>query len=335
MTDNDRRKVKTAITSLLLFCLVVIFPVVLSSCDNEVNESAPTLMPTITQTPCATDIPRTSYPEARSPIFLNVLVEGTESYSDYLGPTFDIVQNVLEARVEPGDKIMVSFMEYLDRANATVFSSDVQSVEAPQYSYSPLNIQSRPTNIPIPTGENTFSTFSKTPEAAATATQYSILLDQDINKGYCAQYEEETQNKEQFDDWSKERQVVIDAFMTDYVTTIEDLELRNLPTTTKTVQTLANSSEIFDLFCDTAEYKDCYLIIFSNLTAVVGNDPAVDRVDLRGVNVLVVLPRCAFLLDCSHTVDKWDAYLSNAGASSVVFIPTGDEAGFLISQIER
>lgn len=307
----------------------------LSSCDGEATVTPTLVEATSTATPCPTNIARKTYVTHYSPVFIYILVEGTKNYKDFVGPALGIVNDMLKARVEPKDKVIVSFMEYLEREQGRIFKGDVEAVAIPQYVYSPLVEPTLPTSIPLPTPEGSLQKFIQTTAVKATETAYSALETQVANNHYCIQVQEEQQNTDYFEDWQKRRQAAIDQFLKNYSNSVAEVKLNNLPETTNPIRALAQASPIFDLYCDSKAYNDCYVIIFSDMTSITTDSPAVDGVNLDGIKVLTVLQRCIYLSDCADTVDRWTQYLRAAGAVSVTFVPKGDEVEFLTNYITR
>jgi hypothetical protein len=334
MTNGNRRLFTKSARMPFLLCGMILSLLMLSSCGGETTIPAPTATGTITPTPCPTNISRPAYPAEPPPILIYVLVEGTERYAPLLTPTFDILADVLEAKVEPGDKLIVSFMEY-ERDVATILHSNVEAVDFPSYAYSPLSIPTVPTYTPVPTNEGSLGSFAKTPTVVAAQTQYSEVMTKVANEQYCSQVEEEAQNKSYFEEWSKNRTESIEQFMANYSHVVTELDLTDLPVNTNPIRALGQSTGLFDLFCDSGAYQKCYLIVFSNLISITTTSPTDDNVNLDGINVIPVLQECTYLSDCSRTIERWTAYFTAAGASSVTFIPKGNESESIISQIAR
>lgn len=334
MTQDKSRRFSKASLFFLLWLLII--PImVLSSCGGE-NQITPTpFTTTITTTPCPTKISRINYQTDYSPILVYILVEGTETYRDSITRTFQITGESLKSEVEPGDRVIMSFMEDADRDKARILDEEVVYVDFPQYAYSPLIQPTLPTNVALSTAEGSFKNFIQTTAVKATDEAYNALLTKTANEHYCAQIEEETTNKDYYQEWNKNRQESIDQFIKNYNQITTNVDLKELPDTTHTIRALAQASDLFEYYCNMSNFKRCYLLVFSNLTSIITNSPDIDQVNLNGVEVLIPLQECTFLADCSETVEKWTAYFKAAGASSVTFISKGDETEFINNEIER
>lgn len=334
IANKKQMKHHTSVSMLSLLFFTIASLLVLSSCGER--EDTPTPIPVVSSnTPCPTNIPRTRHQSEYSPMLIYVLVEGTENYGELITHSFDIMAEVLKVKVEPKDKLLVSLMEYVDIDRTRLFNGEVANVEIPLYVYSPLVQPTLPTSAPLPTTEGSFGNIVQTTAVRVTETAYSGLLTQVADKHNCGQVKEEAQNEILFEEWNDSRQQAINQFLNDYSEAVSKVDLSNLPEITNPIRALSQASELFNLFQNSGIYKKSYLVIFSNLGSVISNPPALDGVDLQGINVFVTLQECTFLSDCSATVSRWDAYFKEAGASTVTFIEMGDEKDVLILRMER
>lgn len=303
------------------------------SCGTSSNNS--TTIAIVTSTTCPTNIPRTNYQSEYSPILIYTLVEGTENYREHIVYSFEILHEVLQNKIQPNDKVLVSFMEYADVELARIFNEEVANVEIPSYTYFPFVQPTIPIITPLPTTEGSFGQIVQTTEVFVTETAYSSLLTQAANDYNCSQIIEENQNRDLYKNWETNRQDAVNEFLNNYSSSIENIDLDNLSEITNPIRAMSQASEIFDLYRNPDTYKKDYLIIFSNLGAVISSPPSGDNINLEGVTVFVTLQECIFLSDCSGTVNRWDTYLKEAGATSVTFIHKGNELDTLLSGIER
>lgn len=324
----------TSARGLLLLIFMIVSFLILSSCGDRKDPPTPVVVLN-SNTPCPTYIPRKNFQSEYSPMLVYVLVEGTENYGELITHSFDIMEEVLKTKVQPKDKLLVSFMEYIDIERTRLFNGEVANVEIPPYVYSPLVQPTLPTSVPLPTKAGSFGNIVQTTAVRVTETVYSSLLTQVADKHNCGQIIEEKENQLLFDKWNSDRLQAINQFLNDYSESVSKVDLSDLPETTNPFRALSQASEIFNLFRDSGKFKNSYLIIFSNLGSVISNSPIADGIDLRGINVLVVLQKCTFLSDCSGKVGKWETYFMDAGASAVTFVPKGDEKEVLILHLER
>lgn len=251
-----------------------------------------------------------------------VLVEGSEEYLPYREQGLTVLTSVFEAVLEPADHIVAIWMEVsnLGSDNAVFFTTDFNETELKKNIPEPL-----PSLIPTPTPLSEGVTPSSRIQHDNETNRINELNEEVIEDYYCKNVrpvrEENNNNIKEWNDSNKNEVKRINDEFTKSTTT-SNLDYMSV------YEALKLASDIFEDNCSKGDYKDCQLIIVSNLVDWRSNLESAEilssieemNINFSNVSVAVIWPDCQFFSDqfksqCESRKDTWSKNFYNFQAS--------------------
>lgn len=228
----------------------------------------------------------------------------------------DIISKTLQSVVNPGDKIIMAWME--KRPEQSIFiSSEAPTLEpliVPKFDITELEL--------LPTTEiNGSYVQSRLLEKTATAVaEYNYYLSEGRN---CEIYAYNSKLLSLTHEWNKNNNENIMNFTNGIV---KDLIHQNSDEITSRTQIFEAVSYGLSVLKDrtntNANFK--FLIIFSDMVEVRSLRPQELFWDTSNVDVIIPLYRCQYSFSCDDTIEFWKAQFSNDNASSITFLVSED-----------
>ncbi len=254
--------------------------------------------------------------------FYVILVEGSEEYRPYREQGVQVISKVFSSSLEQGDQIAAIWMEVssMGSDDALFFTSEIEALPTPEQL-----IESEPQIIPIPTPlsdgvtpasriqhENIVHEVEEKNEKIREEHKCKTLNPiREINNSAISSWE--IQSKERVNNVIEEFSNNVNAVNPDYMSVFESLKL---------------ASDILGEVCVNGDYKDCQLIIISNMVdwrSTLQAPEVVEsinnmNIDFSHTSVSVIWPDCNFFSNqfqskCEERKEIWTKNFSKFNAS--------------------
>jgi len=252
-----------------------------------------------------------------------ILVDGSEEWKSFRDQGVDVILKVLSEVLKPGDKIAAIWMDVgnLGGDKALFFSTEVEKFPLPELVEEPS-----PVYIPTPTalvgGETVASRKQHNNEVEEVKQKNEQIL-KTHNCQHVFPIRKDNNNK--IEDWEQLNKKEITRVVDEFSKSVNTLK----PDYYKSVfEALKLSSDIFKEVCTGETYRDCQLIIISNMIDWRSNlkDPETIRsiqnmnIDFSNVSVSIIWTDCNFYNDefqskCGSRKETWEEYFKTFNAT--------------------
>jgi hypothetical protein len=301
--------------------------------DPAVENSSPP-----TPTFCPTKVAVPVQEPNMSPMLLVVLVEGTPSYSESANRSLKILSGVLPNVMEPGDWLIMAWMERSTLNKAVFVNEKVRLIPLPSFpAPPPTPLRTVPTITPKSTPQTRLGIIVATRNAEMTSEALNAISTQTTNDYFCEVQKWYDQKQRLSKEWERKKENAIRDFVAKVNRKIEETNPGELPETTRVFETLSLVSKVFEAECSQDKYSNCVLLIFSDMYEWRKLRPDDVMVDLKNVDVFIVLLDCTFLYqsNCARRVEYWTPHLDAYQARNVSFTTGENIEDFLIESLRR
>lgn len=251
-----------------------------------------------------------------------VLVEGSVEYLPYREQGMSVLTSVFESVLEPGDHLVAIWMEVsnLGSDNAVFFTTDFNEVALEESLSEPA-----PSLIPTPTPLGEGVTPSSRIQHDKETNKINELNEGLIEEHFCRNIKSiREENNRNIEEWETSNKNEIKRINTEF---IESANTSNLDYMS-VYEALKLASDIFEDSCTNGDYKDCQLIIVSNLVDWRSNLESPEilssieqmNINFSEISVAVIWPDCQFFSDqfksqCESRKETWGKNFYNFNAS--------------------
>lgn len=188
-----------------------------------------------------------------------VLVEGSKEYLPYREQGIAILTSVFEATLEPGDHIVAIWMEVsnLGSDNAVFFTTDFEDIVLEEKIPEPL-----PSLLPLPTPLSEGVTPSSRIQHDKETNRVNEANEELLEEHYCKNIKPvREENNKKITEWQASNKSEVLRINEEFTKSTNSSNLDYM----SVYEALKLASDIFEDNCINGDYKDCQLIIVSNL----------------------------------------------------------------------
>jgi len=209
----------------------------------------------------------------------------------------------------PGDRLTVAWTNLGGSEKAIVFDERIKRVELPQFPPTP----SLPSLIPTPPTSHSASTEKQ-------EVQTAEAINKDINEKYfCEVGKWNATSDNIYKEWQNAQQTEMESFYDKAKFALAPIT-RYSYNSEVIYESLSTASDRIQFAKSERQDEKYILIIFSNMYDWRPSKPKNIKIDLEGINTLIVSQKCRYELDCMAVKDKWEAQLTDFGAVNPLFL---------------
>ncbi|NOH04028.1 MAG: hypothetical protein HND47_19685 [Chloroflexi bacterium] len=229
--------------------------------------------------------------------------------SKQIAEDLQLLSEVIITNMFPGDKLTVAWINLDGSEKTIVFDERIERVELPQFPPTPI----APSLIQTLPPSNITTTEKQ-------EVQTNQAVNKDINEKYfCEIGEWNAASDDIYEKWQHEQKIEMESFYEKVKFALTPIA-RYSYNSNLIYESLSTATDRIQLAITEHQDDKYILIIFSNMYDWRPSKPKNMKIDLEGINTLIVSQKCRDEVDCIAVKTKWETQLIDFGAVNPLFL---------------